>query len=61
MVKLLENTFRAVNIGLVNEMAIMCARLGVDVWEVIDAAEQQAVWLHAVLSWPRPGRTLHPD
>jgi UDP-N-acetyl-D-glucosamine dehydrogenase len=38
MVKLLENTFRAVNIGLVNEMAIMCARLGVDVWEVIDAA-----------------------
>jgi UDP-N-acetyl-D-glucosamine dehydrogenase len=38
MVKLLENTFRAVNIGLVNEMAIMCDRLGVDVWEVIDAA-----------------------
>ncbi|MBN1563917.1 MAG: nucleotide sugar dehydrogenase [Anaerolineae bacterium] len=38
MVKLLENTFRAVNIGLVNEMAIMCARLGVDVWEVINAA-----------------------
>jgi UDP-N-acetyl-D-glucosamine dehydrogenase len=38
MVKLLENTFRAVNIGLVNEMAIMCARLGIDVWEVIDAA-----------------------
>jgi UDP-N-acetyl-D-glucosamine dehydrogenase len=38
MVKLLENTFRSVNIGLVNEMALMCARLGVDVWEVIDAA-----------------------
>jgi UDP-N-acetyl-D-glucosamine dehydrogenase len=38
MVKLLENTFRAVNIGLVNEMAIMCARLGIDVWEVIRAA-----------------------
>jgi UDP-N-acetyl-D-glucosamine dehydrogenase len=38
MVKLLENTFRAVNIGLVNEMALMCAKLGVDVWEVIDAA-----------------------
>jgi nucleotide sugar dehydrogenase len=38
MVKLLENTFRAVNIGLVNEVALMCARLGVDVWEVIDAA-----------------------
>ncbi|HML23668.1 MAG TPA: nucleotide sugar dehydrogenase [Aggregatilinea sp.] len=38
MVKLLENTFRAVNIGLVNEMALMCNRLGVNVWEVIDAA-----------------------
>ncbi|HEY2980327.1 MAG TPA: nucleotide sugar dehydrogenase, partial [Anaerolineales bacterium] len=38
MAKLLENTFRMINIGLVNEMAIMCERLGVDVWEVIDAA-----------------------
>jgi UDP-N-acetyl-D-glucosamine dehydrogenase len=38
MVKLLENTFRAVNIGLVNEMALMCAKLEVDVWEVIEAA-----------------------
>jgi len=38
MVKLLENTFRSVNIGLVNEMALMCDRLKVDVWEVIEAA-----------------------
>jgi UDP-N-acetyl-D-glucosamine dehydrogenase len=38
MSKLLENTFRMINIGLVNELAIMCDRLGVDVWEVIDAA-----------------------
>jgi UDP-N-acetyl-D-glucosamine dehydrogenase len=38
MVKLLENTFRAVNIGLVNELALMCRTLGVDVWEIIDAA-----------------------
>jgi UDP-N-acetyl-D-glucosamine dehydrogenase len=38
MVKLLENTFRSVNIGLVNEVAIMCEKLGVDVWEVIYAA-----------------------
>lgn len=38
MAKLLENTFRAVNIGLVNEVALMCDRLGLDVWEVIDAA-----------------------
>src|SRR5918993_3372936 len=38
MVKLLENTFRAVNIGLVNELALMCDRLGIDVWEVVRAA-----------------------
>jgi UDP-N-acetyl-D-glucosamine dehydrogenase len=38
MVKLLENTFRAVNIGLVNEMAVMCDKLDIDVWEVIKAA-----------------------
>jgi UDP-N-acetyl-D-glucosamine dehydrogenase len=38
MVKLLENTFRAVNIGLVNEVALMCDKLGLDVWEVIEAA-----------------------
>ena len=38
MVKLLENTFRAVNIGLVNEIALMCDALGIDVWEVVDAA-----------------------
>jgi len=37
-VKLLENTFRSINIGLANEVAIMCEKLGVDVWEVIDAA-----------------------
>jgi UDP-N-acetyl-D-glucosamine dehydrogenase len=39
LVKLLENTFRAVNIGLVNELAMMCHRMGLDVWEVIDAAK----------------------
>lgn len=38
MVKLLENTFRAINIGLANEVALMCNRLGLDVWEVIEAA-----------------------
>ncbi len=38
LTKLLENTFRSINIGLANEMAIMCEKLGVDVWEVIDAA-----------------------
>jgi UDP-N-acetyl-D-glucosamine dehydrogenase len=38
MVKLLENTFRMINIGLANEIALMCDRMGIDVWEVIDAA-----------------------
>jgi UDP-N-acetyl-D-glucosamine dehydrogenase len=38
MVKVLENTFRAVNIGLVNEVALMCHKLGLDTWEVLDAA-----------------------
>jgi UDP-N-acetyl-D-glucosamine dehydrogenase len=38
MIKLLENTFRSVNIGLVNEIALMCEKLGLDVWEVIDGA-----------------------
>ncbi|MSV34014.1 MAG: nucleotide sugar dehydrogenase [Bryobacterales bacterium] len=38
MVKLLENTFRMINIGLVNEMAMLCDRMGINVWEVIDAA-----------------------
>ena len=41
MVKLLENTFRAVNIGLANELALMCRRLDVDVWEVIEAAKSK--------------------
>ena len=38
MVKLLENTFRMINIGLANEIALMCDRIGINVWEVIDAA-----------------------
>lgn len=41
MVKLLENTFRAVNIGLVNEVALMCDKLGISVWEVIEAAKSK--------------------
>ncbi len=38
MVKMLENTFRSINIGLANEMALLCDRMGIDVWEVIEAA-----------------------
>ena len=61
MVKLLENTFRAINIGMVNEVAIMCDKLGIDTWEVIDAAASKPFRLHAFLPGSRPGRALHPD
>jgi len=51
--KLLENTFRSVNIGLANEMAIVCRHLGIDVWEVIDAAASKPFGFMA--HYPGPG------
>ena len=57
MVKLLENTFRAINIGLVNEVALMCDRLGLDVWEVIDAASTKPYGFMRFL--PGPGLGGH--
>jgi UDP-N-acetyl-D-glucosamine dehydrogenase len=57
LVKLLENTFRSVNIGLVNEMAIVCDKLGVDVWEVIDAAATKPFGFMKFL--PGPGLGGH--
>ena len=60
MVKLLENTFRAVNIGLVNEVAIMCDKLGLDVWEVIDAAATKPFGFMPFYPGPGPRRPLHP-
>ncbi len=57
MVKLLENTFRAVNIGLVNELALMCHDLGVEVWEVIDAARTKPFGFMAF--YPGPGLGGH--
>jgi UDP-N-acetyl-D-glucosamine dehydrogenase len=57
MVKLLENTFRAVNIGLVNEIALMCEKLGLDVWEVIDAAKTKPFGFMAF--YPGPGLGGH--
>ncbi|MCM8783445.1 MAG: nucleotide sugar dehydrogenase [Candidatus Omnitrophica bacterium] len=53
MVKLLENTFRAVNIGLINEIALLCDRLGIDVWEVISAAKTKPFGFMAF--YPGPG------
>src|SRR5207253_460721 len=51
--KLLENTFRSVNIALVNELALMCHHLGVDVWEVIDAAATKPFGF--IPHYPGPG------
>ena len=61
MAKLLENTFRMINIGMVNELALMCDRLGVDVWEVIEAAATKTVWVHEIHARAGIGRALHPD
>jgi UDP-N-acetyl-D-glucosamine dehydrogenase len=57
MAKLLENTFRAVNIGLVNEIAIICEKLSIDVWEVIDAAATKPFGFMRFL--PGPGLGGH--
>jgi UDP-N-acetyl-D-glucosamine dehydrogenase len=57
MVKLLENTYRSVNIGMVNELALMCHSLGVDVWEVIDAAATKPYGFQAF--YPGPGLGGH--
>ena len=52
MVKLLENTFRAVNIGLVNEIALICDRLELDVWEIIEAAATKPFGFTPLWSYP---------
>jgi UDP-N-acetyl-D-glucosamine dehydrogenase len=57
MVKLLENTFRAINIGLANEWALMCDRLGLDVWEVMEAAATKPYGFMKFL--PGPGLGGH--
>jgi len=57
MVKLLENTYRAINIGLANELAIMCRHLNVDVWEVVEAAKTKPFGFMAF--YPGPGLGGH--
>ena len=59
--KLLENIFRSVNIALVNELKLVYGAMGIDIWEVIEAAKDEAVWVYAVLSRPWAWRSLHPD
>jgi UDP-N-acetyl-D-glucosamine dehydrogenase len=57
MVKLLENTYRAVNIGLINEIAIICDKLGLNVWEIIDAASTKPYGFNPF--YPGPGLGGH--
>lgn len=57
MEKILENTFRHINIALANEMAILCDRMGIDVWEVIDAAATKPYGFMAF--YPGPGLGGH--
>ena len=60
MAKLLENTYRHVNIALVNEMARFCHELGIDLWEVIDAAATKPFGFQAFRPGPGVGGPLHP-
>jgi UDP-N-acetyl-D-glucosamine dehydrogenase len=55
MEKLLENTYRNVNIGLINEMAILCDKMGIDVWEVIEAAKTKPYGFQPFYPGPGPG------
>ena len=57
MEKILENTFRNINIGLANEMAILCHKMGIDVWEVIEAAKTKPYGFMAF--YPGPGLGGH--
>lgn len=57
MEKILENTYRNVNIGLINEMAILCNRMGISIWEVIDAAKTKPYGFQAF--YPGPGLGGH--
>jgi UDP-N-acetyl-D-glucosamine dehydrogenase len=57
MTKILENTFRNINIGLINELAVLCNRMGIDLWEVIDAAKTKPFGF--VPFYPGPGLGGH--
>ncbi len=59
MTKLLENIYRCVNIALVNELKLLCLRMGIDIWEVIGAASTKPFGFHPFYPGPGLGRTLH--
>ena len=58
--KILENTYRSVNIAMVNELKMLFDRLGIDIWEVIEAAKTKPFGFQAFYPGPGPGRALHP-
>jgi UDP-N-acetyl-D-glucosamine dehydrogenase len=60
MTKLLENIYRCVNIALVNELKMLCLRMGVDIWEVNRRGFHEALWIPGILSGTGAGRALHP-
>ena len=60
MAKLLENIYRSVNIALVNELKLLCMRMGIDIWEVIDAAKTKPFGFNAFYPGPGSRRALHP-
>ena len=61
MTKLLENIYRCVNIALVNELKVLSLRMGIDIWEVIDAAATKPFGFKAFYPGPRLGRSLHTN
>ncbi len=61
MTKLLENIYRCVNIALVNELKVLSLRMGVDIWEVIDAASTKPFGFHPFYPGPGTGRALYPN
>ena len=59
--KILENTYRSVNIAMVNELKVLFQRIGIDIWEVIDAAKTKPFWIPGVLYRPGAWWTLHSN
>lgn len=59
MEKILENTYRNINIGLVNELTMLCNKMGISMWEVVDSCQNKALRFPSLLSRPRAWRSLH--
>jgi len=59
MVKILENTYRLVNISLINELALLAGKMQINIWEVIEAAKSKPYGFQAFYPWPRYWRALH--